>query len=240
MNACDTKNPIPLTPTTLTPVPVPVPPPAPVTAISNVLGAVHRLTDTQKAALDAYEDIIRKGWVAFVEVGVALAKIRAEELYLADYPSFEAYCQDRWDFQRTKVYHLIAAARVYKCIEPMPGLPKPEHESQLRPLFGLAPESIQLAWQCAVVKSGPRPVTARLVRSVINELHLASQGDAAGVSAAVETRKTRTEQRRAVTQAFGELFQLIRQKAAHDTLLARLEALHGLVSHLFCARKVTN
>lgn len=42
-------------------------------------------------------------------IGKQLKAIRDEKVYKHDYPSFEAYCMDRWKMSRPRAYQLISA-----------------------------------------------------------------------------------------------------------------------------------
>jgi len=44
----------------------------------------------------------------------ALAEIKAEKLYTIEYHTFEAYCKERWGWQKAHAYRLIEAANVVK------------------------------------------------------------------------------------------------------------------------------
>jgi hypothetical protein len=108
----------------------------------------------------------------FVEVGLALARIRDDRLYRAEFPTFEAYCQTKWHCGRSYVYHLISAAQLFTQVFADGKAPKPSHESQLRPLVGLSSEQVQLAWGRAAQNAGNGRITARLVKTAVQELHL--------------------------------------------------------------------
>src|ERR1044071_7326862 len=57
------------------------------------IGAIVALPPADQAEFDACEAVVRKGWDTYIEVGLALARIRDKELYRAEYSSFEAYCR---------------------------------------------------------------------------------------------------------------------------------------------------
>jgi hypothetical protein len=110
-------------------------------------------------------------------------------------------------------------------------LRKPEHETQLRPLLGLPPEQALAAWTRAVAIAGGRKVRVRLVKAAVQELHLAH--DPPGPK--LEPRQPKAQKQRLIDSGFGELLVLLSQKAAHETLTTKLEALHGQVRALFAA-----
>ena len=55
--------------------------------------------------------MIGTGWHTFVQVGLALARIRDARLYRCDYDSFEAYCRAKWEYRQRQIYYLISAAQ---------------------------------------------------------------------------------------------------------------------------------
>jgi hypothetical protein len=59
------------------------------------------------------ERVIERGKQTFIEVGQALAEIQERRLYRQqDYPTFEAYCKERWGWTRRIAYTYIEAADV--------------------------------------------------------------------------------------------------------------------------------
>jgi hypothetical protein len=58
------------------------------------------------------EATIEAGVRTFVDVGLALLEIRDTRLYRASYPTFDAYCRERWAFSRVRAHQLIEGAEV--------------------------------------------------------------------------------------------------------------------------------
>jgi hypothetical protein len=144
-------------------------------------------------------------------------------------PPPEPVTDMRWGMQHTKVYSMISAAQVYTTIAALPDLPKPEHESQLRPLLGLAPEEIMIAWQTAAEHCKGQPITARLVKNVVRALQLGNQ-----VSVEPGRRgPNRVEIWKGINAKFGDLLKLISTKAAHEQILSLIQDLHGQVRLLY-------
>lgn len=85
-------------------------------------------------ALAAQETIIERGLHTFVEVGTALATVRDERLYRVAHETFEAYCRERWGFDRTYAHRVIGAAEV---VSVLPNGNRPTTESQARELAPL-------------------------------------------------------------------------------------------------------
>jgi hypothetical protein len=113
------------------------------------------------------EEIIRKGWDTFLEVGRALAAIRDKRLYRDRYATFDEYCQQKWDFSKTHANRLIEAASVAAALTPI-GV-KLKSESQVRPLVGLPALKIPAAWKRAEQIAGEGEITAKVVRQAAEE-----------------------------------------------------------------------
>ena len=114
-----------------------------------------------------YEEIIRRGWKTFVEVGQALCAIRDKRLYRDRYATFESYCRNKWEFSKTQANRLIEAAAVAAALTPI-GV-NLKSESQARPLAGLPPRTIPAAWKRAEQLAGAGQVTAKVVRRAAEE-----------------------------------------------------------------------
>jgi hypothetical protein len=133
----------------------------------------------------------------------------------------------KWQDSRRYVDRLIAA--VFRYLSANCSGRKPEHENQLRPLVGLTPEQAQTVWECAAEKASGRKTTAQMVKSAVKELHLA--GSANPVTR--QPRQNKDQQRKLIDGAIGELLVLLSQKATHEVLTQKVEALHGHIRSLF-------
>jgi hypothetical protein len=124
--------------------------------------AIARLSRDEADELDRCEATIKRNLDTFVEVGQALATIRESRLYREKYPTFEAYCKDRWNWSRDYAYKLIrsvAAADVDNCLH------RVANEGQARALAA-APA----ADRAAVLEQAASPdgkVTAKRIREAI-------------------------------------------------------------------------
>lgn len=131
----------------------------------------------EQEELDECEAVIARGLKTFVEVGNALLNIRDKKLYRAAYDTFEAYCQHRWDFSKSRANQLIAASEtvanlttiVVKNDTPEP-VALPENEAQARPLTPLDPEDQRVIWQLVTESAPDGKVTAAHVKSVVSLL----------------------------------------------------------------------
>ena len=90
--------------------------------------------------LQKHEAVIERGLATFVEVGEALLAIREQRLYLGEYTTFEAYCQDRWGWTRQRAHQQIQAAQVAGALSTTV-----DNEAQARELAPLIddPEAMQ-------------------------------------------------------------------------------------------------
>jgi hypothetical protein len=128
--------------------------------------------------------------------------------------------QAKWQYGRRYVNQMISAAQVFNHLGVFSSL-KPEHQSQVQPLSGLTPEQAQRAWQCAVENAGGRRITARMVKSAVNQLGLAPQTQ----SGRAPVRTAQSERRLLINRTLSELLKLISDKAGHDVLLEKARAL---------------
>jgi hypothetical protein len=129
-------------------------------------GRVHSptLSVKEEERLRSLEAIVGKGLQTFIEVGTALAEIRAAKLYRGDYGTFEEYCRLRWAMSRIHAHRLIEATGVVENLLPA-GNKLPMHERQVRPLTVLEPEQQRQAWRLAL-EASPTPTADDVERAV--------------------------------------------------------------------------
>ena len=77
------------------------------------LGVVEVLSEADQMDLYVCEEVVSSGWNTFVQVGLALARIRDRKLYRIEFHRFETYCQAKWQYGRNYVNCLISAAQVF-------------------------------------------------------------------------------------------------------------------------------
>lgn len=138
---------------------------------------IDTLTEDEAARLRVKERAIERG---ADEVAKALASIRDERLYRADFPTFEAYCRERWGMTRQHANRQIVAAEVAAALEPIGSIP----ESQARELADLRdnPEKLREVYAQAQ-EATEGNVTAAAIREVRNPSKT-PQGEAASDDAA--------------------------------------------------------
>jgi hypothetical protein len=84
-----------------------------------------------------------------------------------EYPTFEAFCRQKWQCGRNDFDRLISAAHVHNFLVTACHQNKPEHEAQIRPLLGLSPRAVQVAWELAVTLADGRKVSSTHVKQAI-------------------------------------------------------------------------
>ncbi len=127
------------------------------------------LTASESATLQDCEQRIERGLKTFIEVGQALAEIRDSRLYKGTHDTFEAYCQERWQIDRTRAQNFITAARtVLEISNTHPDLPAPVKESQARALAAVPEPDRAEVWRETVERTEGKP-TAAAVRAVQRE-----------------------------------------------------------------------
>jgi len=124
-----------------------------------VSGEVLTFSEVQR--LDELEQVVETGLTVFVQVGNALLEIRDSRLYRQQFPTFEAYCRERWGMNRRYANRLIEAAGVVETLGPIG--PIPQTESQARPLTRLEPEVQREVWQAVTDTTPADQMTAKIV-----------------------------------------------------------------------------
>lgn len=185
------------------------------------------LNEAEARECSECEEIIRRGWDSFLEVGFALVTIRQKRLYRDRYGTFDDYCRQKWEFSKTHANRLIEAASVSAILTPI-GV-KLKSESQARPLVGLAPQKIPAAWRKAEELAGDGEVTAKVVRRAAEEFKVGSPQTSRTASA----RKSRSK----ATSLEPALKLLAKaekafKKGDHQTVLNTLEKLRNCLMQI--------
>lgn len=132
----------------------------------------NQLNSLERSNLRLCEKTIQEHLSEFVQVGEALAKIRDDQLYRETNQSFEDYCHEKWDYQRSYAYRVIAASQVVRSVAHGRQLLPNLTERIVRPLTLLPPEKQGGAWETALdrAKALEQPLTAQVVESVVREI----------------------------------------------------------------------
>jgi hypothetical protein len=123
------------------------------------------------------EAVITEGLGTFVAVGRALTEIRDAELYRATHSSFEAYCQERWGFKKSRAYQLISAAGVVENVHSCGNAPT--NEAHARELGKVNLDQQEEVWVEVLQTAPSGVVTAKHVADVVaKRLPPPKQGEA--------------------------------------------------------------
>jgi len=120
---------------------------------------VMSIRESQRLA--ELEKVIARGQKTFVEVGLALAEIRALRLYKREYSNFSEYCEKKWGWARRYTEYVIAGAEAVKCL-PEKVRTIVRSETAARELAKVDPEERAGVVE-AIVAEG-LPVTAKEIR----------------------------------------------------------------------------
>lgn len=127
------------------------------------------LSPDEKAALDAYEQIVQDGFAASLKGDEALQHIRDERLYRATHPSFEAYVQERWGISIRRAQQRLSALTVRREMEAAGIEDPPVNEAQVRPLSALPVGAAVKVWADLVEKMPAEKITGAAVRKAVQE-----------------------------------------------------------------------
>jgi len=103
---------------------------------------------------------------AFYDVGCELRHINERRLYILRAPTFEDYCQKRWEISRPRAYQLIEASTIVDSLSTTGMLVDnlPARETHVRPLSSLEDDAQRVeVWQRVVERANGNSITARLV-----------------------------------------------------------------------------
>lgn len=135
---------------------------------------VPALTDVERVRLADLEIAIERDLAAFVKVGLTLRTIRDEGLYRDVLPpTFEAYCQQRWDLSYSRAWQIIDSARIAlatSSMEEVAPVPNERIARVLTPFFDRESESqpdLLDVWTKVTVAVGDEPLTAKRVREAL-------------------------------------------------------------------------
>lgn len=135
---------------------------------------------SEQKSLTELEAVIEANAKGFIETGRALAAIRDQKLYRAEFSTFEDYCQTRWQFTRQRAYLLIESASVVTSLSTSVdktgqtnGVVLPDNEAQARALAEFPAEDhaavmAEAAAEAPKDSRGKPKVSARVIRNAGN------------------------------------------------------------------------
>ncbi|MFT7541551.1 MAG: hypothetical protein ACI9K5_002521 [Gammaproteobacteria bacterium] len=159
------------------------------------------LTSSERKQWQQALKTIEKGWISFVQVGVAIEKIRRSRLYREDYDSWEVFCRDVLGISRTEANRQIIDAKVVSDLQAPIGatsgaeLPLPTRRSHVRALARLeSTEQQGEAWRQAqeAAAAAGHPVTAKLVEAAVDTISGTPAPPSAKSSAPLAGKKSAT------------------------------------------------
>ena len=151
------------------------------------------LTTDQCKQYQKLNKIVEEGMATFVNVGLALKAIQADDLYLAEFNNFSEYCESKLNMSKSQGYRLIDAANTYETVKGVATL-DPTSESQIRSLKHLNPDNQKAAWKQAVDSMGDAKklpaIAVRRVAAKLEPVHfkkLVTKKKSTSSSSAVDT-----------------------------------------------------
>ncbi len=127
------------------------------------------LSEEETKTLLECENTIAEGRMAFLEVGSALLTISSQKLYRAEFSTFEAYLNDRWEISKAYAYRMINAFKIGELMSPIGDI-VPENEAQVRALTTVPADERQGVWKEAVESAPEGKVTAKHVEAAAAKL----------------------------------------------------------------------
>lgn len=149
-------------------------------AVTTVEQPLPPMNSEEITVLRECEETIRRGLTDFMDVGVALARIRGGKLYRTTHKTFEEYCQVKWSMDRVYASRLIRGSELAKQLNP-----PPKNEYQIRNLLSdkITPERAQAVWKQAneAARKENRPLKAADVAQIVGKARPASGGPAKSI-----------------------------------------------------------
>jgi len=131
-------------------------------SVAEIVLTGELLTPDEVRRLDELEQVVETGLTVFMKVGNALLEIRDSRLYRQQFPTFEAYCRERWGLSRPRAYQLLEAAAVVGNLNCLP-MVDTISERQARPLTRLEPEVQREVWKEVLAETPHEEITAKVV-----------------------------------------------------------------------------
>lgn len=132
---------------------------------------IKPLTPEEQSRKAELETVIQGGVTQFLQVGQALMEMRDSELFREEFGTFEQYCNDRWNFDKSTGYRLMKAFEVSTQTS-VHGF-TPPNERAARPLSKLkAPEHLEMAAKVLATHEKP---DVRAVEAVVKAVQQVSK-----------------------------------------------------------------
>lgn len=178
---------------------------------------------TDQADLRRCEEVIESGMQTFVEVGNALAEIKAKKLYRDTHKTFASYCKDKWGKSRQWADVTIQSAETAVRIENDKLFVKTAPTSTQAAALSRAPEELQTeVWESVSEEAeaaGERVTVAKVKAAV------ARVGDDGLPPVAPQHVVDTTKARKKASDLVGKLIRALHEAGlyeSHRTLLSSL------------------
>lgn len=132
-----------------------------------------------KKTLEEIEEVLWEEDHLFVKKGKAIAKIKAERLFVADnFESFDDYCKQKWGYQKSRAYQMIDSAKLVdemaeayqkKGVEQF--LPSVQSHAMTLRSVATTGEAAAKVWDACIKRSDSEKLTAKLIEDVAAELY---------------------------------------------------------------------
>jgi hypothetical protein len=121
------------------------------------------LTTNERQELSEYEATIEYGLNTFFEVGIALGMIRRKKLYRVTHRTFEDYCREKWNIDRSSAYRFMEAAETKENVSAIADI---QNVGQARALEGLSADEQRQVIQRAIATAPAGKFTAKHLKDV--------------------------------------------------------------------------
>jgi hypothetical protein len=144
---------------------------------------VTPLSPQERVRLGQLELVIERGLSQFLAVGKALMEVRNSRLYRDRYPTFEAYCRERFALARSTADQIVRSASTAQLlIDNGVELPANTSEAVVRPVSALRSPELQTAtWkliEAASPQCGPtQPISSKIARVIKNAIESNGSND---------------------------------------------------------------
>ena len=164
-------------------------------SITLILAGADRVESLEQLTPDEQRDRHRLELgieQAFYQAGKALSELRQRRLYRSTHKTFEAYCQERFNFTRRYSDYLIAGASVVENLQQMRMIHSqnqldeqhqfyensrtihaqvlPTRLEQIKPLASLKPDEQRQVWNKAIETVGGKVPSGRIVKQIVEQL----------------------------------------------------------------------
>jgi hypothetical protein len=147
-------------------------------------------------------------------VAMALTTIRDRRLYRDSHKTFGAYCRRKWDYKKSHVCRLIAAAQVLSVCPQLGTFRGRLTNLRSDRYLGLEPDKVREVWKKAVAKADGLVIKAAVVKEVAREFQPRK-----ATRPANRPKRPAAERRSRILNCLADLEQAIRADKGKEALL---------------------